>query len=168
MPLSLAQASVETFVRQLGALSKILDKLALHCEAKKIDPAVFLTARLFPDMLNFTRQVQIACDFAKGGGARLAGADIPAHPDVETTIPQLKERIAKVTAFLSGLDTAAVDSSADRPIEFNVGPQTMTLPGGAYLTGMVLPNFYFHTTTAYAILRANGLEIGKRDFMGIA
>lgn len=168
MSLSLSAASLDVFTRQLGAMQAILGKLAAHCEAKKIDPAAFLNARLFPDMFAFTRQVQIACDFAKMAGARLSGHEPPSHPDTETTIAELQERCGKVIAYLAGLDRATVDAAGDREITFRTGPDSsMTLPGGAYLTGFILPNVYFHLTTAYAILRHNGLEVGKRDFMGI-
>lgn len=168
MSLSLSAASLDVFARQLSAMQAILGKLAAHCEAKKIDPAAFLNARLYPDMFSFTRQVQIACDFAKVAGARLSGQEPPSHPDTETTIPELQERCGKVIAYLATLDRAAIDAAGAREINFRTGPDSsMTLPGGAYLTGFILPNFYFHLTTAYAILRHNGLEIGKRDFMGM-
>jgi hypothetical protein len=167
--MSLAAASLDTFSRQLKAFDAILDKLSAHCEAGKIDPAAYLIARLYPDMFPMIRQVQIACDFAKMATARLTGTEPPAHPDVETTIPMLKERIGKVLALIEAADRAVVDGAATSPITFRTGPDTsMTLPGEAYLNGFVLPNFYFHLTTAYAILRHNGLAVGKRDFMGLA
>ena len=166
--MSLAAASLDVFTRQLAALDAILDKLAAHCEAGKIDPAAFLDARLFPDMFGLTRQVQMTCDFAKIASARLAGIEPPSHPDTENTIPMLKERIGKVLALVASLDRAAVDAAADKPVTFRTGPDSsMTLPGAAYLNGFILPNFYFHLTTAFALLRHNGLAIGKRDFMGV-
>jgi hypothetical protein len=168
MSLPLSAASLDVFSRQLTAMQAMLGKLAAHCEGKKIDPAAFLNARLYPDMFAFTRQVQIACDFAKVAGARLSGQEPPSHPDAETTIAELQERCGKVIAYLASLDRAAVDAAGPREITFRTGPDSSaTLPGGAYLTGFILPNFYFHLTVAYAILRHNGLEIGKRDFMGI-
>jgi uncharacterized protein len=166
--MSLATASLDVFTRQLTAFDAILDKLAAHCEASKIDPAAFLIARLYPDMFPMIRQVQIACDFAKMATARLTGQEPPSHPDVETTIPMMKERIGKVLAEIAASDRAAVDGAAETPVTFRTGPESsMTLPGEAYLNGFILPNFYFHLTTAYAILRHNGLAIGKRDFMGV-
>lgn len=168
MPLSVSAASVAVFIQHLTAMDKILGKLSAHCEARKIDPSAFLSARLYPDMFALPRQIQIACDFAKMASARLAGQEPPAHPDTEVSIADLQARIAKVLAYLATLDTAAIDASSDAPITFRTGPDTtMTLPGATYLTGFALPNFYFHLTTAYAILRHNGLDVGKRDFMGI-
>jgi len=168
MPLALSAVVVDQFTRQIAALDTMLGKLAVHCETKKIDPTAFLNARLYPDMFAFTRQVQIACDFAKMAGARLAGQEPPSHPDTETTIEDLRVRCRKVIDYLASLDRAAIDAGADRSITFRTGPESaMTLPGAAYLTGFILPNVYFHAATAYAILRHNGLDIGKRDFMGM-
>lgn len=160
-------ASVVTFAARLGALSTNLDKLAAHCEAKKIDPEAFLSARLYPDMLNLTEQVQLATDFANRASARLAGIDPMSLPDEETTIAQLQARIAKVVAAIQAIDPAQIEAGAERPCTFRTGPDSeATMPGAHYLIGFALPNFYFHVSMAYAILRHNGLEIGKRDFFG--
>ena len=167
MPFSLHDASVVTFSRFLSAIAGNLDTLAKHCEATKVDPAVWLGSRLYPDMFPLSQQIQMASDFAKNAGARLAGVEPPSHPDIEQTIPELKARIAKTVDYLAGLDKAAIDAGADRPVKFRTGPETFTeLPGAAYLTGFAAPNFYFHATTAYAILRHNGLPVGKRQFFG--
>jgi uncharacterized protein len=152
----------------LGNLSAILDKAEAHCAAKKIDPAVLAGARLFPDMFPFSRQVQIACDFAKGSAARLAGVDVPNWPDSEVTFADLKGRIAKTVEFVKGIPAAKIDGSEDRDIKMKVGGQEMEFKGQPYLTHFVLPNFYFHAATAYAILRKSGVELGKRDFLGAA
>lgn len=167
MAFSMYDASVATFSRFLRAIDVNLDTLAKHCDATKVDPAVWLSARLYPDMFPLSQQIQMACDFAKNAGARLAGVEPPSHPDTEQTIPELKARIAKTLAFLADLDKAAVDAGADRIVKFRTGPETFTeLPGAAYVSGFAGPNFYFHATTAYAILRHNGLPLGKRQFFG--
>ncbi len=168
MPISMYQASVPAFLQSLAALSGVLDKAASHAAAKKIDPAALLTARLYPDMFAFTRQVQLACDFAKGAAARLAGIEIPKFPDDEKSFDELKARIARTIDFLKSLKPAQIDGSEGKVISFPVGGQPMTFTGQQYLVGFALPNFYFHLTTAYAILRHNGVEIGKRDFLGTA
>jgi hypothetical protein len=159
-------AGVPSFVQMLTALSKIIDKAAAHCTAKKIDPAVLINARLFPDMLPFTKQIQITCDFAKNTVARLAGVEAPKFPDDEKTFDDFKARIAKTLEFVNSVKAAQIDGTEEKDITFPVGPQTMTLKGTAYLINFALPNFYFHATTAYDILRHNGIEIGKRDFLG--
>jgi hypothetical protein len=167
MPVSLHDASVGTFVRMLTNLDAILDKAALHAEQKKIDPAVLLNARLYPDMFPLTRQVQIACDMAKSGAGRLAGAELPKHPDTEATFAELKARIAKVIAYVNGLDRGAIEAGEQRAITVPLRDRTLEFRSGLpYLLGWVLPNFYFHVTTAYNILRHNGLEIGKPDYLG--
>lgn len=165
MTISMYQASVPHFDRHLDALEAILDKAAAYCESRKIDPAALLTARLYPDMFNFTRQVQSSCDFAKGAAARLAGVEVPSHPDTETSIADLKARIVKTRAFLATITPAAMEGSETRTITMKVGPNERSWSGLDYLLGFALPNFYFHCTTAYGILRHNGLEVGKRDFM---
>ena len=168
MSFTLSNASVDAFSTGLTALSAILDKAADHCAARKIDPAVLLSTRLFPDMLAFTRQVQIATDQAKNGTSRLAGIDPPRFEDTETTIDQLKARIAKTVAHMKSLDRMKIDASANNEIVFPVGPTNkFKMKGSEYLAGFVVPNFYFHVTTAYAILRHCGVEIGKRDFVGV-
>ena len=166
MPFSMSQASLPTFEINLTALSGVLDKAEAYAAAKKIDPAVLLNLRLFPNMFTLTRQVQVASDHAKNGSARLAGIDPPRYEDNETTIEQLKARIAKTVAFLKTIDRAQIDASADREVTFPIGPAKGRMTGADYLNHFVLPNFYFHCTAAYAILRHIGLDIGKRDFMG--
>jgi hypothetical protein len=150
----------------LNATSGLLDKAAAHVTARKIAPDALLTARLFPDMYTFTKQVQIACDFAKATVSRLAGMEIPKYEDSEKSFDELKARIAKTVDFLKTFQPAQIDGTEDNTITFPTGGQTMTLTGEKYLTLFALPNFYFHLTTAYAILRHNGIELGKRDFMG--
>jgi hypothetical protein len=167
MALSMSQASVPVFVIGLNALSAVLDKAEAHAAAKKIDPAVLPTSRLAPDMFSLTRQVQTACDLAKKGTARLAGVEAPVFEDNETTIEQLKARVAKTVAYLKSLDGKAIDASADREITFPLGPTNKGhMKGNDYLNHFVLPNFYFHLTAAYAILRHCGVDIGKRDYLG--
>ena len=168
MTISMYQASIPVFTHMLTALSAVLDKAEAHCTAKKIDPTVLPGTRLCPDMFPLSRQVQIACDFAKGTAARLAGVDMPGYADTEKTFPELKERIAKTVAFLSTLQPAQIDGSEDRAISMKVGSQDMHFKGLPYLTGFSLPNFYFHVTMAYAIARENGVELGKMDFLGMA
>lgn len=159
-------ATVPVFTQMLGGLSKILVKLEAHCEAKKIDPSVFLKARLFPDMFEFTRQVQTAADFAKNPTARLIGMEPPPFADTETTIQDLKVRVTKTIEFLSTLKPEQFAASATREITITPGGQKMTFPGEMYLNNFALPNFYFHLSMAYAILRTNGLDVGKWDYMG--
>ena len=167
MTLSMYQASIPAFQQILTALSGVLDKAEANATAKKIDPAVLLGTRLIPDMFPLSRQVHIACDFAKGTAARLAGVDNPNFADSEKTIPELKERIAKTLSFLGTLTPAQIDGSEGRDISLKVGPQDMHFKGQAYLVNFALPNFYFHTTMAYAILRASGVDLGKMDYMGM-
>ena len=166
MSLSMYRASVPGFMQTLNALSMILDKAEAHCTLKKIDPAVLLQTRLYPDMLPFSKQIQLACDFAKNTVARLSGVDLPKFQDHEKTIPELKARIAQVIDAIKQVAPAQVDGTEEKDITFPVGGQPLTLKGEAYLINFALPNFYFHAATAYDILRHCGLEIGKRDFMG--
>ena len=166
MPFTMSQASLPVFEIGLNALSAVLDKAAAHAAAKKVDPSVLLGWRLAPDMFAFGRQVQVACDQAKNGSARLAGVEPPKMEDNETTVDQFKERIAKTVAFLKTLDTKAIDASADREITFPLGPNKGQMKGGDYLDHFVLPNFYFHLTAAYAAVRNFGVDVGKRDFLG--
>ena len=166
MSSSLSQASVPVFKTGLNALSAILGKAEAHASEKKIEPGVLLGWRIAPDMFPLTRQVQIATDQAKNGSARLAGIEPPRLSDDETTFEQLKERLATVLAFLDTLDPAAMDRSGDREITFPLGPQKGVMKGGDYLHLFVLPNFYFHLTTAYTILRHCGVPIGKIDYIG--
>lgn len=166
MSLTMYQASIPVFVRMLGNLSAILDKAAAHAETKKIDPAIFVNARLAPDMFPLSRQVQIATDMVKGCAARLAGIEVPSYEDNETTFADLQARIAKTVAFLQSVSAAQIDGSEDRKITLKFGSKELNFLGQAYLLDFVQPNFHFHLTTTYAILRHNGVEIGKKDYVG--
>jgi hypothetical protein len=166
MPLSMYQASVPVFAQILGAAAGVLDKAQAHATARKIDPAVLFSARLAPDMFPMSRQVQIACDFAKGATARLAGAEVPSWPDQEKTFADLQERIRKTIDFAQSFKPAQIDGSEERDVKVSVAGQPVTFKGRPYLVGFVMPNFYFHASVAYAILRHNGVELGKRDFVG--
>jgi hypothetical protein len=167
MPFSMSAASLPVFEIGLNVLSAVLDKAEACAAAKKIDATVLLRWRLAPDMLDLVRQVQIAADQAKNGSSRLAGAEAPRYEDNEATVEQLKARLAKTVAYLKTLDRAKIDASADREIIFPLGlTKKGHMQGGDYLNHFVLPNFYFHLTTAYAILRHCGVDIGKRDFLG--
>jgi hypothetical protein len=165
MTVSLYDASLAVFDRQLGQLDGMLDKLAAHCAARNLDPAVFLTARLFPDMFACARQIQIACDFAKGAAARLGGFDNPKFEDTETTPAEFKDRIARTRALIAQADRATVDAAADKIITLKIGPNEMQLSGTDYILRTATPNFYFHLSMVYAILRHNGVELGKGDFV---
>ena len=165
MSLSMYQAAVPPVVKLLNNLSAILDKAAAHCEARKIDPAVLLGCRLFPDMFPLVRQFQIATDSAKGL-ARLAGMDVPSFPDTETTIDEVKARLAKTAAFVGGFTPEQINGSEDKAISLKAGPHELHFTGQQFLVHFALPNLYFHATTAYAILRHNGVDIGKMDFLG--
>ena len=166
MNISMYQASVPRFVNILGNLSAILDKTQAHVDAKKVEPAVLPNYRLFPDMLPMTVQVQIACDAAKGVVARLAGVDIPVFEDNEKTIADLKARIAKTIAFIQSVPAAKIDGTEDKEIVIKRGDKETRYKGMQFLLGHAVPNFYFHVTTTYNILRHNGIEIGKRDYLG--
>ena len=166
MTISMYQASAPRFANALKNLSAILDKAQAHCEAKKIDPAVLLAGRLYPDMLPLLRQVQIASDNAKGAVARLAGVEVPKYEDTEETIADLKARLAKTVDFVSSIKPAQIDGSEEKDIHLKLGTREVDWKGMQYLLGFALPNFYFHVVTAYDILRHNGVEIGKRDFIG--
>ena len=159
--------SVPALKQFLGSLDTILKKAEAYAEAKKTQPAVLIQARLFPDMFPLVKQVQITCDFAKGIAARLAGVDVPVHEDNEQTFEELHARIAKVLAFIDSVDPAAFNGSETREIMLRPGtPREQKMPGLTYLVQYALPQFYFHMTTAYAILRHNGVEIGKMDYIG--
>ena len=164
--MSLSEIAVPTFVQFIGSLSAVLDKAAAYASEKKIDPGVLVGLRLTPDMYPLSRQVQLASDFAKGTVARLAGVEAPKYPDDEKTIDELKARLAKTLAFVQSVDPKAIDGAQERDIVFPVGPNTRTLKGSIYLLHYALPQFYFHVTTAYNILRHCGVGIGKRDFIG--
>jgi hypothetical protein len=160
------QISIPVFARALNNLAAILNKAATHVEARKIDPSVLINYRLAPDMLPLSRQVQIASDTAKGCAARLAGVDVPSFADTETTFPELQERIDKTLAFLNTLTAEQIDGSESRTVTIQLRGKDVQFVGLAYLTSFVLPNLYFHVTTAYAILRHNGVELGKADYLG--
>lgn len=160
------QASVATFIRMLNNLTAILEKAAAHADAKKIEPAVLINSRLYPDMFALGRQVQIATDHAKGCGARLAGMEPPKFEDNEATFPELIARVRKTVAYLNELKPEQIDGSEERTITLPMRTRTLTFRGLTYLLNFALPNFYFHVTTAYDILRHNGVELGKRDFIG--
>ena len=166
MKISMYQASAPRFANALRNLSAILDKAQAHAAAKKIDPAVLGGLRLIADMFPLSRQVQIACDTAKGAVARLAGLDIPKHEDTEQTIAELKARIAKTLDFLGSVPAARIDGSEEREVVLKMRSGEHKYTGLQYLMGHAWPNFYFHVTTAYNILRSNGVDIGKRDFIG--
>ena len=166
MTISMYQASVPVFLKTLANLAEILDKGAAFAAARKIDPAVLLGYRLAPDMLNLTRQVQIASDHAKRCAARLAGVEPPVFEDNEASFADLKARIAKTVAYIDTLAPAQIDVSETLAIIFKAGGIEQSLTGQTYLLHNALPNFFFHTTTAYAILRHCGVDIGKKDFLG--
>jgi hypothetical protein len=160
-------SSIPVFEIALSALSGILDKAAASAETRKIDPSVLLQCRLYPDMFPLVRQVQTAADLAKNGVGRLADVEFPKYEDSEATIAELKDRVAKTIAFLKTIDPKKVDGSSGREIIFPLGPTRAGHMNGAdYLNHFLLPNFYFHLTAAYAILRHNGVDIGKQDFLG--
>jgi hypothetical protein len=166
MAISMYQVSVPVFLKTLGNLSAILDKGAAFAEARKVDPSVLLGYRLAPDMLNLTRQVQIASDHAKRGTARLAGIEAPVYEDNEASFAELKARIERTIAFIDTAKPAQIDGSEAREIALKVGGNTKTISGQTYLLHNALPNFFFHVTAAYAILRHCGVDIGKSDFIG--
>lgn len=166
MSVSMYQASVPALTRGLNNLSAILDKAAADAAARNIAPDVLLNARLAPDMFALTRQVQIASDSAKGCAARLAGVDVPSYADDEASFADLQQRIAKTVAFLQGFNAAQIDGSETREVVLKVRGDEIRFSGQNYLLGFVLPNFYFHLTAAYAILRHNGVALGKMDYLG--
>ena len=167
MTVSLYDASVPVIKQMLTSLSELLAKAEAHAAEKKIEPAALLQARLFPDMFPLARQVQIACDFAKSIPSRLAGIEVPAYDDTEQTFEQLQARIARTLALIDGIDPASFAGSEAMEIVLRPGtPKERTLDGKAYLLAYGLPQFFFHVTTTYALLRHNGVQIGKKDFMG--
>ncbi len=163
---SMYQSSVPAFMHALNNLAAILEKGAAHAEAKKIDPSVLVNARLFPDMFPLVRQVQIACDSVKGGAARLAGVEPPAFEDTEKTFVELIARVKKTVAYLQTLTATQIDGSEDKTMTWQTRSGSKSMQGLPYLHRHVLPNLYFHVTTAYNILRHNGVELGKKDFLG--
>lgn len=166
MTISMYQASVPLFLRMLTNLKGILEKAAAHAKVKKIEEAVLLNARLYPDMLAFTRQIQIACDFARGTGARLAGQEPPVHEDKEQSFAELAGRVDRTIDYLRTLGQAQIDGSEGREIVRPIRGEPKKFNGLNYLLQFALPNFFFHATTAYAILRHNGVELGKADYIG--
>jgi hypothetical protein len=166
MTLSMYQASVPSFIRMLTNLAVVLAKGAAHAEAKKIDPVVLVNSRLFPDMFPLARQVMIVTDNAKGGAARLAGLEPPKYEDNESSFPELMARIDKTMAYLKTFTPDQIDGSEGRTITLKLGKETMTFQGMPYLLNLVLPNIYFHSVTAYNILRHSGVDVGKKDYLG--
>ena len=166
MSLSVFQSSVGVFQVTMPAFALVLGKAAEYAAQAKFDTTVYLTQRLRPNMLPFTRQVQAFCDQAKNGSARLAGIEAPRFEDNEATLDELKARIEKTLAFLTTIDKGALEAGAEREIVFPLGPQKAKMRGDNYLLHFVLPNHYFHLTTSYALLREAGVDIGKRDFLG--
>jgi uncharacterized protein len=167
MSFGMYAASVPTFLHMLKNLTAILEKAEAFAKKRDIEPEVLVNWRLAPDMLPLANQIQIAADFAKGTTARLAGAQVPSYPDAETTLAELKARIAKTVKFVEGFKPKDIDGSETRDITLTVGGQEMRFKGEPYLVHFALPNFYFHVTTAYDILRRCGVDIGKRDFIGM-
>ena len=163
---SMYVAAVPPIIRSLSNLRAILEKAAAYAEAKKIDPSVLINARLYPDMFPLSRQVQLASDVAKGAASRLAGLEPPKYEDNESTFPELLARLDKTIALLEYCKPEQVDGSEDKTIVLPMHDKTVTFTGSSYLHDFVLPNIYFHVTTVYAILRHNGVEIGKKDFLG--
>lgn len=167
--MSFYDGSAPVFVRQLTALSAILDKGETYAKEKGIEPSVLLNARLHPAMYPLARQIQLACDFSGKACARFTQTELPSMPDTETTFEQLQARIKKVLANIKALPAAKYEGAEKRDITFNIGPdKTMTVTGQQFLNHSVFPNFFFHCATAYDILRHNGVELGKRDFLGLA
>ena len=167
--MSFYDATVPAFSNMLSALSGLLRKAETYCKARNIQPDVLLNARLYPDMLPLTRQIQLACDFAGKSSARLAHTDVPITPDTEKTFDELQQRIAKTLDYLKAFRPEQFEGSDRKDVTFPAGPNnTMTLKGQEFVNRVAFPNFFFHAATAHAILRHNGVEIGKRDFLGVA
>jgi hypothetical protein len=169
MTISMYQASIPTFINGLKNLSEILSKAENYAKEKKIEPSVLINSRLYPDMFPLSRQVQIATDIVKGGVARLAGDEIPSYSDNEASFSELQERISKTIKYIESFKASQIDGTEDKAINFTVGKvevMELNFTGQQYLLYWILPNFYFHITTTYAILRHNGLDIGKADFLG--
>jgi hypothetical protein len=167
--MSFYDGSVPAFLQILGSLTGILTKAEAHCKAKNIQPDVLLGARLYPDMLPLSKQIQLACDFATKGCARLTQSEVPSTPDTEKTFDELKARLGKTADYVKAFKPAQFDGADARDVTFPAGPdKTMTVKGQQFLSHFALPNFYFHAATAHDILRHNGVEIGKRDFLGVS
>ena len=165
--MSFYDATVPAFLQILNSLSGLLTKAEAHCEAKKIQPDVLFNARLFPDMLPLSKQVQLVCDFAAKGCARLTHSDVPAVPDTEKTFAELKARLARTIEYVKTFKPEQFEGGDTKDVTFPVGPNSMTLKGQQFLNGFAFPNFYFHAATTHGILRHNGVEVGKRDFLGV-
>jgi hypothetical protein len=167
MKISVPDVTVDTFVNTLSALSGLLDKAQANAQARKFDPAVLVNARLAPDMFPLSRQVQIACDLAKNGCSRLAGVEPPVYADTEQTIDELKARIAKTVEYLKSIPRSAFEGAEDRDLKVPAGPEVvLDFKGLDFVQTWAIPNVFFHVTTVYAILRHNGVDVGKRDFLG--
>lgn len=166
MTISMYAAFIPVAIRMLDNLSRILDKAEAHCAARQINPNAFLSSRIYPDMFPLTRQVQIATDIAKGGAARLAGIEVPRYQDDEANFAELRERLAKTVKFLQTIRPEQIDGREDAHIVLNLPSRQIEFKGQSYLTDFVLPNLYFHITTAYNLLRKGGVEIGKNDYLG--
>ncbi len=166
--MSFYDATVPVFLQTLGTLSGLLTKAEAHCKAKKIEPEVLLNARLYPDMLPLTKQIQLACDFAAKGCARLAHSDVPSTPDTEKTFDELQQRIAKTIDYVKAFKPAQFEGADAKDVTFPAGPNnSITLKGQEFINRAAFPNFFFHAATTHGILRHNGVEIGKRDFLGV-
>jgi uncharacterized protein len=166
--MSFYDATVPAFLQMLGSLSGLLTKAEAHCKAKNIQPEVLLGARLYPDMLPLSRQIQLACDFAGKACARLTHSEVPSTPDTETSFEELKQRLAKTIDYVKSFKPAQFDGADAKEVIFPAGPNnSMTLKGQQFLSNVAFPNFYFHAATTHGILRHNGVEIGKRDFLGV-
>lgn len=167
--MSFYDASVPAFLQILGSLSGLLTKAEAHCKAKNIQPEILLGARLYPDMLPFSKQIQLACDFAAKSCARLTHSEVPSTPDTEKSFEELRQRLAKTSDYVKGFKPAQFDGADRSDVTFPAGPdRSITLKGQQFLSNFALPNFYFHAATAHGILRHNGVEIGKRDFLGVS
>ena len=166
--MSFYDSTVPAFLQILNSLSGLLNKAEAHCAAKNIQPEVLLSARLYPDMLPLSKQIQLASDFAAKGCARLTHSEVPSTPDTEKTFEELKQRLAKASDYLKTFKPAQFEGADTKEVTFPVGPNTMTLTGQQFLNRFTFPNFYFHAATAHGILRHNGVEIGKRDFLGVS
>jgi hypothetical protein len=167
--MSFYDATVPAFLQILGSLTGILNKAEAHCRAKNIQPEVMLGARLYPDMLPFTRQIQLACDFAAKGCARLTQSEVPVTPDTEKSFDELRQRLAKAIDYVKAFKPAQFDGADTRDVTFPAGPNNaLTLKGQQFVNNFAFPNFYFHAAIAHGILRHNGVEIGKRDFLGVS
>jgi uncharacterized protein len=166
--MSFYDATVPAFLQILGSLSGLLSKAEAHCKAKNIQPEVLLGARLYPDMLPLSKQIQLASDFAGKACARLTHSEVPSTPDTETTFEELKQRLAKTIEYVKSFKPAQFEGADVKDVTFPAGPNnSMTLKGQQFLSNVAFPNFYFHATTTHGILRHNGVEIGKRDFLGV-